>query len=232
MGPGDGPGTEVRGGPEFWGGGGESLSFAWDLHSGPCSSTKVHEVISDVGRLLPLPPAVLPLCAAHAAWGGMQRVSPPPCTPCRGWLGGGQGVQNPGGVTQQRSPLKPRAPRAPPKGFGGFPVCVWGGKAERGEQDPHPTRLVGAGGIYTPPHPPIPKMPRLGGGHSPPNPSWPATPPERRAKPSAPTGDPHCSAPHPPSKPSNPPHQLSPVPLGPSPGRGHVPALRGLCVTL
>lgn len=77
-GTGDGPGM---GGIRGFGVGRGCLSFAWDLHSGPCSSTKVHEVISDGGQLLPLPPAVLPLCAAHAAcvW-GMHRVSPP-CTP-------------------------------------------------------------------------------------------------------------------------------------------------------
>lgn len=118
------------GDPAFLGGGGWwCLSFAWDLHSGPCSSTKVHEVISDGEWLLPLPPAVLPLCTAHAAWGGggdIQCEPPPaPPDPLDGWLGEGQGVQEPApagqGVTWwQCSPLKPRAPRAPPKVLGGF----------------------------------------------------------------------------------------------------------------
>lgn len=74
----------------FGGGGWWCLSFAWDLHSGPCSSTKVHEVISDGEWLLPLPPAVLPLCTAHAAWGGgggIYSVSPPLHHPTP-WMGG------------------------------------------------------------------------------------------------------------------------------------------------
>lgn len=48
------------------------------------------------------------------------------------------------------------------KGLGGL-RCR--GEAERGERDPHPARLLGAGGICTP------KMGHLGDRHLPPNPS-------------------------------------------------------------
>lgn len=224
-GAGDGPGMggEIR---RFGGGG--CLSFAWDLHSGPCSSTKVHEVIGDGEWLLPLPPAVLPLCAAHAAWGGDIQCEPPPAPPdpLDGWLGEGQGVQEPApageGVTWwQCSPLKPRAPRAPPKVLGGFAA---GGKQSGVSGTPTLLACWVQGGYA----PPTPKMAHLGDGYLPPNPSWPATPPERRMKPSAPSRHPHCSALHPPAE--HPPAQ--PSPLGPSPGCGHVRVLRGPCVSL
>lgn len=59
--------------------------------------------------------------------GGDIQCEPPPAPPdpLDGWLGEGQGVQEPApagqGVTWwQCSPLKPRAPRAPPKVLGGF----------------------------------------------------------------------------------------------------------------
>lgn len=190
VGPGMAPAWGGRSG--VFGEGGGCLSFAWDLHSGPCSSTKVHEVIDDGGRLLPLPPTVLPLCAAHAAW-GVHRVSPP-CTP-----------DPPGGVWEQGRGCrghpaaltsKAQSTQGSSEGLGGLP---WRGVGKKSRVSGTPIPLgCWVQGSYAPPH--TPKMPHSGEGHSPPNPSWPATPPERRGKPSAPAGaqrHPRCSAPHP-----------------------------------
>lgn len=95
--------------PGAWGRGGSQLGG--DLHSGPCSSTKVHEVIGDGGRLLPLPPTVFPLCAANSTWGwrGDSGSAPPP-SPRAPKRCSEEGC----GDARRRSPLKPRAPRAPP----------------------------------------------------------------------------------------------------------------------
>lgn len=72
-------------------------------------------------------------------------------------------------------------------------------------------------GVYAPP---TPEVLQSGDGHSPPNPSWPATPPESRAKPSAPSRHLHCSAPHP---------HLSTPPLSPLPWVPSQPVTMSLC---
>lgn len=148
------------------------------------------------GRLLPLPPTVLPLCAAHAAW-GVHRVSSP-CTPRppRGVWEHGRGCRGHPAVLTSKA----QGTQGSSEGLGGLP---WRGVRKKGKVSR--TRIplgYWVQGRYAPPH--TPKMAHSVGGHSPPNPSWPATPPERRAEPSAPTGTqqhPCCSAPHPPEHP-------------------------------
>lgn len=102
-----------------WGRGGGS-QLGGDLHSGPCSSTKVHEVIGDGGRLLPLPPAVFPLCTANSTWGwrGDSGSAPHP----KKVLGGGVGG------CQTALTSKAQGPQGSSVGLGGLPC---GDKAER-----------------------------------------------------------------------------------------------------
>lgn len=188
-GPGDGPGVgrTVRG---FWGGGDVSALLGIYILDHAVAPKFMRSSMTG-GRLLPLPPTVLSLCAAHAAW-GVHRVSSP-CTPRppRGVWEQGRGCRGHPAVLTSKA----QGTQGSSEGLGGLP---WRGVRKKGRvsRTPVPFGCWVQGG-YAPPH--TPKMAHLVGGHSPPNPSWPATPPERRAEPSAPTGTqqhPCCSAPH------------------------------------
>lgn len=78
-------------------GGQGGLSWAGDLHSGPCSSTKVHEVIGGAGGYFRFLPQYFP-CAQPTppGLGGGHRVSPP--GPRQGAWKPGRGGGGPGGA--------------------------------------------------------------------------------------------------------------------------------------